>query len=164
MTMRRTLLSFALGAVVAASASLVQAQTQDKGVTLGTLECHEASGNGLVFMSTHDLNCTFSSLNKNGPVAHYTGRINRYGLDIGFTQNAVLLWGVVSTSDRFTPGDLAGKYGGLTAQIGWGGGLGAHVLFGGTHRGFALQPISIEGFNGANLAAGIAEIELRAVS
>lgn len=162
--MKRSLLSFALGAALAASANLAQAQAQDKGVTVGTLECHEASGNGLVFMSTHDLNCTFSGLNKNAPIARYTGRINRYGLDIGFTQNAVLLWGVVSTSDRFTPGDLAGKYGGLTAQIGWGGGLGAHVLFGGTNRGFALQPISIEGFNGANLAAGIAEIELRSVS
>lgn len=76
----------------------------------------------------------------------------------------MILWGVVSTSDRFTPGDLAGKYGGLTAQAGWAGGVGAHVLFGGTHRGFSLQPISIEGFNGINLAAGIAEIELRSVS
>jgi hypothetical protein len=160
--MKRSLLSVALGVVLAASANLAQAQ--DKGLTVGTLECHEASGNGLVFMSTHDLNCTFSGLNKNGPVAHFTGKINRYGLDIGFTQNAVILWGVVSTSDKFTPGDLAGKYGGLTAQIGWGGGLGAHVLFGGTRQGFALQPISVEGFNGANLAAGIAEVELRAVS
>jgi len=162
--MRRSLFSLAVGAALAASANLVQAQAQDKGVTVGTLECHEASGNTLVFMSSHDLNCTFSGLNKNGPVAHFTGKINRYGLDIGFTQNGVILWGVVSTSDRFTPGDLAGKYGGLTAQAGWAGGLGAHVLFGGTHRGFALQPVSIEGFNGVNLAAGIAEIELRSVS
>jgi hypothetical protein len=164
MTMRRSLLSFTLGAALAASANLADAQAQDKGVTVGTLECHEASGNTLVFMSTHDLNCTFSGLNKNEPIARYAGKINRYGLDIGFTQNAVILWGVVSTSDRFTPGDLAGSYGGLTAQVGWGGGLGAHVLFGGTNRGVALQPISIEGFNGANLAAGIAQIELRSVS
>ena len=162
--MRRTLLSFALGVALAASTNLVQAQASDKGVTVGTLECHEASGNTLVFMSTHDLNCTFSGLNKNGPVAHFAGKINRYGLDIGFTRNAVILWGVVSTSDRFTPGDLEGKYGGLTAQAGFAGGLGANVLFGGTHRGFALQPISIEGFNGVNLAAGIAEVELRSVS
>ena len=162
--MKRSLLSFALGVALAASANLVHAQTQGKGVTVGTLECHEASGNGLVFMSSRDLNCTFSGLNKSGPVAHYTGTINRYGLDIGFTQNAVLLWGVVSTSDRFTPGDLAGKYGGLTAQVGFAAGLGAHVLFGGTNRGFALQPISIEGFNGVNLAAGIAEVELRVAS
>ena len=162
--MKRSLLSFALGAALAASANLAQAEGQDKGLTVGTLECHEASGDTLVFMSTHDLNCTFSGLNKDGPVARFTGKINRYGLDIGFTRNAVILWGVVSTSDRFTPGDLAGKYGGLTAQAGFAGGLGAHVLFGGTHRGFALQPISIEGFNGVNLAAGIAEVELRSVS
>lgn len=162
--MRRSLLNFALGAALAASANLVQAQAQDKGVTVGTLECHEGSGNTLVFMSTHDLSCTFSGLNKNGPVEHFTGKIDRYGLDIGFTRNATILWGVVSTSDRFTPGDLAGKYGGLTAQAGFAGGLGAHVLFGGTHRGFALQPVAVEGFNGVNLAAGIAEVELRAVS
>ncbi len=162
--MKRSLLSLALGAALAASAGLVHAQAQGKGVTVGTLECHEASGNGLVFMSSHDLNCTFSGMNKNGPVARYTGTINRYGIDIGFTQNAVILWGVVSTSDRFTPGDLAGKYGGLTAQAGWGGGLGANVLFGGTNRGFALQPLSVQGFNGVNLAAGIAEVELHPVS
>ncbi len=162
--MKRSLLSFALGVALAASANLVQAQAQGKGVTVGTLECHEASGNGLVFMSSRELNCTFGGLNKGGPVARYTGRINRYGLDIGFTQNAVILWGVVATSDKFTPGDLAGKYGGLTGQVGFAGGVGAHVLFGGTNRGFALQPISIEGFNGVNLAAGIAQVELRAVS
>ena len=162
--MNRSLFSFALGVVLAASANLVQAQAQGKGVTVGTLECHEASGNGLVFMSSRDLDCTFSGLNKGSPVARYTGKINRYGLDFGFTQNAVLLWGVVSTSDKFAPGDLAGKYGGLTAQIGFGGGVGANVLFGGSNRGFALQPVSIEGFNGANIAAGIAAVELRAVS
>jgi hypothetical protein len=164
MTMKRSLLGFALGAALLGSAGLAQAQAQGKGVTVGTLECHEASGNGLVFMSSHDLNCTFSGMNKNGPVARYMGKINRYGIDIGFTQNAVILWGVVSTSDRFTPGDLAGKYGGLTAQAGFAGGLGANVLFGGTNRGFALQPLSVQGFNGINLAAGIAEVELHPVS
>ena len=103
-------------------------------------------------------------MDKAAPVARYTGKINRYGVDIGFQQNAVILWGVVSTSDHFAPGDLAGKYGGVTAQIGWGRGLGASVLFGGSNNGFALQPVSIQGFNGINLAAGIAEVELRAAS
>lgn len=160
--MRRSLLGIAVAAALAAAASLAQAQ--DKGVTVGTLECHEASGGGLVFSSSRDLNCTFSGLEKGAKAVHYTGKINRYGIDIGFQQNGVILWGVVSTSDKFSPGDLAGKYGGLTAQIGWGGGLGANVLFGGSNNGFALQPVSIQGFNGANLAAGVAEVELRAVS
>ena len=157
--MKRSLLSLAAGAALAASASLAQAA--DVGVKVGTLECHEASGAGLVFSSSRDLNCTFSGFDKN--VVRYTGKIERYGVDIGFQQNGVILWGVVSTSDHFAPGDLAGKYGGLTAQIGWGGGLGANVLFGGSNNGFALQPISIQGFNGINLAAGIAQMELRPV-
>ena len=160
--MRRSLLGIAIGAALAASAGLAQAQ--DKGVTIGTLECHEASGAGLIFSSSRDLNCTFSGLDKSARPVHYTGKINRYGVDIGFQQNGVIFWGVISTSDKFSPGDLAGKYGGVTAQIGWGGGLGANVLFGGSNNGFALQPVSIQGFNGANLAAGLAEVELRPVS
>jgi hypothetical protein len=161
-TMKRTLLSLAVGAAIAASASFAHAA--DVGVKIGTLECHEASGEGLVFSSTRDIHCTFSGFDKNVPAAHYAGRINRYGVDIGFQQNGVILWGVVSTSDHFAPGDLVGKYGGLTAQIGWGGGLGANVLFGGSNSGFALQPISIQGFNGINIAAGVAEMELHPVS
>jgi len=156
--MKRSLLSLALGAALAATASLAQAA--DMGVKIGTLECHEASGAGLVFSSSRNVNCTFNGMDRNAPVQRFAGRINRYGVDIGFQQNGVILWGVVSTTDHFAPGDLAGKYGGLTAQIGWGGGLGANVLFGGTNNGFALQPISIQGFNGINIAAGIAEMEL----
>jgi len=159
MTMKRSLLTLAIGATLAASVNLAQADI--KGVTIGTLTCHEASGSSFVFGSSHDLDCMFSGMEKGAPAFHYTGRINRYGLDIGFTQNAILLWGVVSTSDRFAPGDLAGKYGGLTAQIGWGGGLGTSVLFGGSRNGFALQPLTVQGFNGINLAAGVAEVELR---
>lgn len=160
--MKRSMLGIAIGTALAASAGLVQADTV--GVTVGTLECHEASGAGLIFSSSRDLNCTFSGFDKNAQLVHYTGKINRYGVDIGFQQNAVILWGVVATSNRFSPGDLAGKYGGLTAQIGWGGGLGANVLFGGSNYGFALQPVSFQGFNGANLALGIAEVELQPAS
>jgi hypothetical protein len=159
--MKRTLLSLAAAAALAASAGVAQAG--DVGVKIGTLECHEASGASLVFSSSRNLNCTFSGSEK-GQVAHYKGKISRYGVDIGFQDSAVMLWGVVSTNDHFAPGDLAGKYGGLTAQVGWGGGLGANVLFGGTKDGFALQPISIQGFNGMNLAAGVAELELHRVS
>jgi hypothetical protein len=41
-------------------------------------------------------------------------------------------------------------------------GAGANVLVGGTKKGFALQPINVEGETGANVAAGIAELELKA--
>jgi hypothetical protein len=156
--MKRYLLSLAVGAAIATSASLAQAQ--DKGVTIGTLECHEASGAGLIFSSSRNLNCTFSGTDKGAKAVRFTGKINRYGIDIGYQENGVILWGVVSTSDKFTPGDLAGKYGGVTAQAAWAVGLGANVLLGGSNNGFALQPLSVQGFNGINVAAGIVEVEL----
>jgi hypothetical protein len=159
MTMKRSLLNLAVGAALAASAGLAQAA--DVGVKIGTLRCNEASGAGLIFSSSRDLKCVFSGVEKGAKSASYTGKINRYGVDIGFTESAVILWGVVSTSDKFTPGDLAGKYVGVTAQAGWAVGLGANVLLGGSNNGFALQPLSVQGFNGINLAAGLAEVELK---
>src|SRR6516164_4229888 len=160
MKMKRSLLSLAVGAALVASASLAQAA--DVGVKIGTLECHEASGAGLIFSSSRNLSCTFSGTEKGAKAARYTGKINRYGVDIGFQENGVILWAVVSTSDKFTPGDLAGKYGGVTAQAAWAVGLGANVLLGGSKKGFALQPLSVQGFNGINVAAGIVEVELHA--
>ena len=85
--MKRHLLSLAIGAALVASASLAQAQ--DKGVTIGTLECHEASGAGLIFSSSRNLNCTFSGTDKAVKAVHFTGKINRYGVDIGYQENGV---------------------------------------------------------------------------
>ena len=42
-------------------------------------------------------------------------------------------------------------------------GLGANVLVGGNDRSVALQPLSIQGQVGLNIAAGIAEISLQFV-
>jgi len=40
--------------------------------------------------------------------------------------------------------------------------FGANVLLGGSKKGFTLQPISVKGVAGANVAAGVAEVELKA--
>ena len=148
-----------VAAVVLAGAAPVAAQDK-KGATVGMLRCNEASGWGLVFGSTRDLRCVFTA-EKGGPTVRLTGKISKFGVDIGFKENAVILWGVVSTSDKFTPGQLAGKDVGVTAEVGWAVGLGANVLVGGTNKGFALQPLSVSGSNGINLAAGVAEVELQ---
>jgi hypothetical protein len=73
----------------------------------------------------------------------------------------VILWGVVAGSDKFTPGEIAGSYGGVMAEAAWGGGLGANVLVGGSKKGFALQPLTVEGHAGVNVAAGVVEVELK---
>lgn len=146
--------------VVLAGASFLAAAQEKKGATVGMLRCDEASGWGLVFGSTRDLKCVFSSSEKGSPPVRLTGKIKTYGVDIGYQANAVILWAVVSTSDKFAPGDLAGNYVGATAQAAWAVGLGANVLVGGSNKGFALQPLSVQGYNGANIAAGVSEVDL----
>jgi hypothetical protein len=55
---------------------------------------------------------------------------------------------------------LGGNYGGVTAQATFGAGLGANVLIGGSNNSVALQPLSIEGQTGLNLAAGVGGLQL----
>ena len=154
-------IAVALICVALATASQFAAAQDKKGATVGMLRCSEASGWGLVFGSTKDLKCIFTPSEKGAKAAHFTGTIKKYGVDIGFTENAVILWAVVSTSDKFMPGDIAGSYGGVTASAAWAAGLGANVLLGGSKQGFALQPLSVQGYNGINVAAGVTEVELK---
>lgn len=159
--MRRVLVSGLMCAVLVGLAALAWAGEEKKGVKVGTLRCNEASGWGFVFGSSHDLKCVFNGLEKGEKPTRYTGKIKKFGVDIGYQSNAVILWAVASTSEKFAPGDMAGTYGGVTAEAAWAVGLGANVLVGGSKKGFALQPISVEGLTGANVAAGVLEVELK---
>jgi hypothetical protein len=44
-----------------------------------------------------------------------------------------------------------------------GAGVGANILIGGSNRTVELQPLSVQEQTGVNVAAGVAEIELRFV-
>ncbi len=70
------------------------------------------------------------------------------------------MWGVVAPSSDVRPGSLAGDYAGATAGATFGVGLGAHVLIGGLDPSIALQPVSVQGNTGLNIAAGIGVITL----
>jgi hypothetical protein len=56
---------------------------------------------------------------------------------------------------------LAGKYVGASGDASLGLGAGANVLVGGSHRSVALQPVSVTGNVGVNLALGVAGLTLR---
>jgi uncharacterized protein DUF992 len=45
-----------------------------------------------------------------------------------------------------------------------GGGVGANALIGGSNRSIALQPLSIQGQEGLNVAGGVTNFELRAAA
>ena len=156
--MRRAMLNVVAAGLIVGSAGMAQAD----GIKVGTLHCDEAAGWGLVFSSSRDLKCVFSPADKAAKSEHYTGAIKKYGVDLGFVDGAVLLWAVVSSDGKTQPGALAGSYGEVGAAAAWAAGLGANVLVGGSNKGYALQPLNIEGINGLNVAAGVVEVELKA--
>jgi hypothetical protein len=71
-----------------------------------------------------------------------------------------MVWLVYAPTNR-PAGALAGSYGGATAEASVVAGVGANVLVGGSNRTVELQPVSLQGQAGLNVAAGVAGIELR---
>jgi hypothetical protein len=129
-------------------------------VQVGVLVCQVASGDGFVFGSTKTVDCTFTPANGAAP-EHYTGAISRFGVDLGFTSNGLLKWGVLADSlDSYESGALAGRYGGVGAEVTALLGVGTNVLVRKSTRDFVLQPISVQGQTGLNVALGVAEFEL----
>ena len=94
-------------------------------------------------------------------VDRYTGEIQKYGVDIGFYGNGVMIWAVIAPTSDVGPGALAGDYGGVSADAAAGLGVGANALLGGGSKSIALQPVSIEGITGLNVAAGVGVLSLR---
>ena len=127
----------------------------------GTLNCDVSAGIGLIFGSRREVNCLFTP-SYPGPPEQYVGAITRIGLDLGGTAGGQLVWAVhMSTTRR--RGVLAGSYVGAAAEASAIIGVGANLLVGGNDRSVALQPLSIQGQVGINIAAGIAEIALQFV-
>ena len=148
-----------IGAAVAV-AGLAFASAADAaphGVRVGDLTCNVASGWGFVFGSSKDLHCTYRG---NGRTEDYTGSIAKFGVDIGYTEGGVLVWGVFAPTSDMRKGALSGDYVGGSAQVTAGLGVGANALVGGFDKSFALQPVSLEGSKGLNVAAGIGSISL----
>jgi hypothetical protein len=142
------------GAVVAASAAQAQERTN-----VGTLDCAIEPGVGFVVGSSKQVDCIFTPSTPGWRRERYFGVIDKFGLDIGATTAGRLIWHVhANTIARRHV--LAGRYAGATAEATVGGGLGANALYGGSNRTVSLQPISLQGQAGLNVAAGVAELTL----
>jgi hypothetical protein len=152
--------SFAAVAAVAVTALAAQPGQTQEGVKVGVLKCNVAGATSFVFGSTRKLSCVYTP-SERGRLEYYTGRINRYGIDIGYIKEGTMLWAVFAPSKSVRSGALAGDYGGISAEIAAGYGAGANALLGGFKKSIALQPLSIEGIKGFNIAAGISGLNLR---
>jgi hypothetical protein len=91
----------------------------------------------------------------------YTGLIRRLGLDIGVTRGGTLFWRVFARNSQIGRATLRGSYVGASGNVALGLGLGAKVLVGGSRRSVVLQPLSVQGQIGINLALGVANLTLR---
>jgi hypothetical protein len=155
---RRT--DLAMGVILAALAIGLPAHAAD--LKVGVLNCDVGGGWGFIVGSSKDLHCSFSP--SRGEVEHYVGTVSKFGVDVGYTRGGVIIWDVVAPTSGMKRGALEGSYAGATVSASVGVGAGANALVGGLRRSFALQPVSIAGETGLNVAAGVAAIHLKHVS
>lgn len=155
--MFRTILAIVFGTATIASTVVTPAGAQQSRVQLGTLECSLSSSIGLVVGSQRNVNCLFKFAG--GPPEAYAGTMTRIGLDIGVTGGGAIIWTVFAGTDRYM-GMLTGTYVGASAEASVAAGLGANVLVGGSNNSVALQPLSVQGQVGFNIAAGVGSLDL----
>jgi hypothetical protein len=144
-------------AFVLASASTGPALAQQ--VRAGLLTCDVSAGIGLIITSQKELSCVFTPERSDIAREEYDGTITKYGLDLGVIGRGVMVWGVF-TGTVAGPGFLAGDYVGASGEATLGVGVGANVLVGGSNRTVTLQPLSVSGQIGINVALGVASLRL----
>lgn len=157
----QAVLSGAIAALALAAVSTLPADSQPREGYLqaGTLNCDISAGIGLIVGSQKKVTCLFMPVN-NAPQEVYIGFIRKLGLDIGATAGSQMIWAVYApTTSEFA--GLAGTYAGASAEATVGAGLGANILVGGSNQTVTLQPLSVQGQVGLNIAAGVASLELR---
>jgi hypothetical protein len=153
---RRAALLSALAMLIASSPA--RAQTEPR-VEVGMLICTLSPGVSALAGSRRRMACRLDLLT--GRSESYSGTITRFGLDVGATAGGILTWRVFTRTRTTGPGVIAGNYFGASAEASLGIGGGLKVLVGGSRRSTMLQPLSLVGNVGLNLAVGVTALTLR---
>ena len=154
----RAAMAAALVAGVASFFAAPAAADTARRVEVGILACKGADSVSFIVGSHRVLDCTFKS--RTGKVSAYHGLIRRWGLDVGVTGSNMLFWTVFAPTRAISPSDLDGRFVGVSGSIAVVVGGAANVLLGGSNRTIMLQPLSLEGQTGVNLAVGVGSIDL----
>ena len=155
------MLRYVVGAAAIVLTIASAEQTAAQQVRAGLLTCDVSAGIGFIIGSQKQISCVFSPDQPGWPGRRedYDGSITKFGLDLGATGGGVMIWAVF-TQTVAGPGFLAGDYVGATGEATLGAGLGANVLVGRSNRTVTLQPLSVGGQIGLNLAVGVAALHL----
>ncbi|MGB7694890.1 MAG: DUF992 domain-containing protein, partial [Pseudolabrys sp.] len=127
---------------------------------VGMLTCKLNPSIGFIIAGHQSMECRYVPGAGGAPQA-YDGALNMVGINIGITAGGILNWAVLAPTDGIPAGALAGEYVGASGDVGFIVGVGANVLIGGSSRTVALQPVSVEGSVGANVALGVSALKLR---
>jgi len=144
-------------AVVLVSIPALTADAQPARIQVGSLNCSLSAGIGMLVGSQRNVACILHT--DTIPDETYQGTLTRVGLDIGATSGGKIVWAVFAGTNRFA-GMLNGTYVGASGEATIAVGLGANVLVGGSNNSVALQPLSIQGQTGLNIAAGVSQLYL----
>jgi uncharacterized protein DUF992 len=162
MSMKKLTILAALAFLALAGGDGSRALAAQGGVKAGYLKCDVAGNVSFIFGSSRHIRCTYKP-DATKRIDSYSGEIKKFGVDIGYTENGVIIWAVLAPTADVGPGALAGDYGGISADIAAGYGVGANALIGGSSKSIVLQPLSVEGMKGINIAAGIGLLTLKAI-
>ncbi len=144
-------------AAIAIAGMIATPASAKSGVKVGTLACNVSGGIGLIITSKKTMRCTLHKVS--GRTENYKGTIRKFGLDIGVSGKAKMVW-VVFAPGKTNRGALRGTYVGASANAAVGIGAGANVLVGGFNKSITLQPVSVQAQTGLNVAAGVSSLEL----
>lgn len=150
--------SYLLGFAAALVMCSAHAQ-QPQRIQVGVLECRGGASVGFIVGSVTNLGCLLRMDGRREEP--YVATIRKVGLDLGITQETSLAWAVFAPVERAGIGDISGNYAGAQGSASVGVGLGANVLVGGSANSIALQPLSLQGSTGINVAVGLEGLELR---
>ena len=153
--MKRIIMASLLAASVCAAPAFAR-----EGVKVGVLDCDVSAGIGMIIGSSKSVQCTFKG--DGGRVERYEGKIGKLGIDVGATAETSMAW-IVFAPGKVNRGALEGTYSGASAEATVIAGLGANVLVGGFEKSINLQPLSVQGQTGLNVAAGLASLSLNSV-
>jgi hypothetical protein len=153
------LLLTAGAAALTGFAVFAPAQAATPGVKVGMLTCDVEPGWSYVVGSTKSLQCSYTP--SKGKPERYVGDIQKVGVDLGYSSGATMVWAVIAPTSSIGKDALEGEYGGASASAAVGVGAGVNVLLGGFDKSITLQPVSVEGGSGVNLAVGVAGLSLK---
>lgn len=127
---------------------------------VGVLKCEIDPAIGVIIGSRQEMDCVFQPSNRNARAESYSGRITKIGVDIGYINGGEVIWAVWAPTVR-PEGALDGRYVGASANAAIGIGAGTNILTGGSWKTVSLQPISLQGQKGLNVAVGVSNMRLK---